>query len=74
MQKETISSRPREFGLDFTEGNKLMFIERVDLAASTNYAIENLIRRHWQEMQYSDYQHIVYKTVANWVRKKFKKN
>jgi len=62
---------PRDWGtLDFAVGDKLIFSEDVDLAAPTIEAIEALIGRHWEEIQSSGYQRIVYKNVAKWVQKK----
>ena len=62
---------PRDWGtLDFAVGNKLIFSEDVNLAAPTIEAIEALIGLHWQEIQSSGYQRIVYKNVAKWVQKR----
>ena len=62
---------PRDWGiLDFVVGNKLIFSKHLDLAAPTFDAVEVLIAQHWQELQTSGYQRIVYKNVADWVQKK----
>jgi hypothetical protein len=61
---------PRDWGtLDFVVGSKLIFSEDINLAAPTFDAIEALIGQHWQEIQSSGYQRIVYDNVAEWVQK-----
>ncbi len=62
---------PRDWGtLDFVVGSKLIFSEDINLASPTFDAIEALIGQHWQEIQSSGYQRIVYDNVAEWVQKK----
>ena len=62
---------PRDWGaVDLIAGNKLIFSEDIDLAASNTDAIESLIGQHWQEIQSSGYQRIEYKNVSDWVQKK----
>jgi len=62
---------PRDWGtLDFVVGSKLIFSEDINLAAPTFDAIEALIGHHWQEIQSSGYQRIVYDNVVEWVQKK----
>jgi hypothetical protein len=61
---------PRDWGtLDFVIGSKSIFSEDINLAAPTFDAIEALIGQHWQEIQSSGYQRIVYDNVAEWVQK-----
>ncbi len=60
---------PRDWGtLDFVIGSKSIFSEDINLAAPTFDAIEALIGQHWQEIQSSGYQRIVYDNVAEWVQ------
>ncbi len=62
---------PRDWGtLDFAVGNKLIFSEDVNLVAPTVDAVEALIGQHWQEIQSSGYQRIVYENVSKWVQEK----
>lgn len=62
---------PRDWGiLDFVVVSKSIFSEDINLAAPTFDPIEALIGQHWQEIQSSGYQRIVYDNVAEWVQKK----
>lgn len=65
---------PRDWStLEFVVGSKSIFSEDINLAAPTFDAIEALIGQHWQEIQSSGYQRIVYDNVAEWVQKKIEK-
>jgi len=61
----------RDWGtVDFAVGKRLLFSDNVYLLAPTTDQIEALIGQHWQEIQSSGYQRIVYDNVADWVRER----
>ena len=62
---------PRGWGiLDFAVGGKLLFSEDVNLVAGSLDAIEALLGRHWQAIQYSGYQRIEYRNVSGWLQER----
>lgn len=62
---------PREWGtLNFAVGEQLVFSTDVNLVADSLDAIEALIGRHWQAIQYGDYQRIEYRNVSGWFQER----
>ena len=62
---------PRSWGtLDFAMGGKLLFSEDVHLVAPSADAVYELMARHGQVIQGSQYQRIVYRNISEWLQER----